>query len=234
MEKKTKVIALLPMKGNSERVPNKNLKLFNGKPLYQWTLSQLQNSRYIDEIIINTDSPKIENSIADLNLENVIIHHRPDVLKGDSVSMNKIILHDLENSNADIYIQTHTTNPLLKSDSIDSLIEEMFSLVNDNKPYYDSIFSVNKLQSRFYNSSNQAINHNPDDLIPTQDLDPVYEENSCIYIFTKESFYNSNNKRIGANPKMMSINPLESLDIDTIEDFIIAQAIHKLKLNHEI
>lgn len=220
---KPKVIALLPMKGNSERVPKKNLKNFNGTPLYQIILNKLLESKIIDEVIVNTDCPNITESIQLKYKEQVLVRDRPDSIRGDFVSMNKIIEDDLNNSNGEIYIQTHSTNPLLEVSSIDRALREMIEIGASN----DSIFSVTKIQTRFYDINGKAINHNPQELVRTQDLPPIFEENSCFYIFTKNSFKQSGGKRIGLRPLMFEIDKIEAIDIDNIEDFIIAEAVHK-------
>jgi len=220
---KPKVIALLPMKGNSERVPKKNLKNFNGTPLYQIILNKLLESKIIDEVIVNTDCPNITESIQSKYKEQVLVRNRPDSIRGDFVSMNKIIENDLDNSDGEIYIQTHSTNPLLDVISIDRALNKMLEISTSN----DSIFSVTKIQARFYDINGKAINHNPQELVRTQDLHPIYEENSCFYIFTKNSFKQSGGKRIGLKPLMFEVDKIEAIDIDNIEDFIIAEAVHK-------
>ena len=220
-----KIVALLPMKGNSERVPNKNLKLFNGKPLFHTIIDKLITSKHINKVIINTDSDLIAESAINTFQDFVSIHKRPKSIQGDFVSMNKIIEYDLNNSDSDIYIQTHSTSPLLSAKSLDSAIEKMRSKTTD----FDSIFSVTKIQTRFYDKNGNPFNHDPRELLRTQDLEPLFEENSGFYIFTKESFKNAGNKRIGLRPLMFEIDKIEAIDIDETPDFIIAEIIHKLK-----
>ena len=220
-----KVTLLLPMKGNSERVPNKNLKLFNGKPLFHAIIDELITSKYINKVIINTDSDLIAESAINTYQDFVSIHKRPKNIQGDFVSMNKIIEYDLNNSDSDIYIQTHSTSPLLTIKSLDAAIDKMISKSKD----FDSIFSVTKIQTRFYDKNGNPFNHDPKELLRTQDLDPLFEENSGFYIFTKESFKNADNKRIGLRPLMFEIDKIEAIDIDETPDFIIAEIIHKLK-----
>ena len=144
------------------------------------------------------------------------------------MSMNTIIEYDLKNSDGDIYFQTHSTNPLLEVNTIDVALEKMQEILNTNNGY-DSIFSVTRLQTRLYNEDGKALNHDPKKLIRTQDLTPVYEENSNFYIFTRESFKNAGNKRIGTKPFMYEINKIEAVDIDENEDFIIAETLFKLQ-----
>ena len=227
-----KVIALLPMKGDSERVPNKNLKNFNGKPLYHRVLNTLLECDLIDQIIINTDGVKIKQDVQlNFNLDKVIINDRPETIQGNFVSMNKIIAYDLNHSNAEIYLQTHSTNPLLTKQSIATGLKTYNQFLNENKA--DSLFSVTKIQSRFYYKDITPVNHNPKELLRTQDLPPIYEENSCFYFFNKKSFKDSGDKRIGLLPKMFTINSVEAIDIDTVEDFLIAEAIFKIKNNND-
>lgn len=221
-----KIVALLPMKGNSERVPNKNLKDFFGKPLYHRVLNSLLQSKYIDEVVIDTDSDRIKKDVEENFKNRVVIIERPKSIVGDFVSMNKVIEYDMSQIEADIYLQTHSTNPLLKTSSIDEALEKMIGFLENKK--HDSIFSVTKIQTRLYNEDGSPLNHNPKELIRTQDLPPLFEENSNFFIFTKTSFEDSNKKRIGKNPCMFAIDKVQAIDIDEPEDFDIAEAIFKL------
>lgn len=217
-----KIVALVPMKGNSERVPNKNLKDFNGRPLYHLIVKTLQNSKFISEIAINTDSDRIASDV-EINFPSVKIIERPVELQGDYVSMNKIIKHDMDMIEADFYLQTHSTNPLLKTSTIDAAIEKF--LVSNAS--FDSIFSVTKVQTRFYDKNGKAYNHNPEELIRTQDLEPLFEENSNFFLFSKKSFLEAGDKRIGQKAMMFEMDKMEALDIDEPQDFEIAMAIEK-------
>jgi len=219
-----KIVALLPMKGNSERIPNKNLKIFQGKPLYHIIMETLLKSKYISKIIINTDSVRIKNDVKNSFQNKVLIIDRPKEIQGDFISMNEIIRYDIDSIQADIYIQTHSTNPLLKISTIDKAIEKMIN--RNNK--FDSIFSVTKLQTRLYDKNGKPFNHNPNKLIRTQDLPPLFEENSNFYIFTKQSFNKANNNRIGLNPLLYVMDKNEAIDIDELSDFIIAEAIYSV------
>lgn len=217
-----KVIALVPMKGHSERVPNKNIRDFGGQPLFYKILETLEKSRYIQDIYIDTDSAIIEK----LAIEkfNVKIIKRSKELVGDFVSMNDIIKYDLDKIKFPHYIQTHSTNPLITVETVDKAIEFYFN----NLSKFDSLFTVTKLQSRFYDENQKPINHNPDILIRTQDLPPVYEENSNMYIFSEESFL-KNKQRIGKKPYMFEMERTEAIDIDEELDFIIANKLYEMK-----
>ena len=171
-----KVIALVPMKGHSERIPKKNLKLLNGIPLYHFIVNSLQNSQAINKIYINTDCPDIAKDVQN-NFPNIQIIQRPKDLIGDYVSMNKIIAYDLSQIEGEHFLQTHSTNPLITSRTIDQAIDIYFKNI-DNR---DSLFSVTPHHSRFFSPDLSPINHDPNKLGRTQDINPIYEENSNIY-----------------------------------------------------
>ena len=216
---KKKVVALLPMKANSQRVKGKNFKNFNGKPLFKWVLDTLLSIDCISKVVINTDARNIIMNNGIIENNKIIIRDRPTEICGDSVSMNRIIKNDIDNIEADAYLMTHTTNPLIQKETIEKAIT---SYNNKLELGYDSLFSVNKIQTRFYDINCKPINHDLNNLIQTQDLEPWFEENSNLYIFSKNSF-NLTNNRIGKNPHMFISDPLESYDIDEPSDWELAE-----------
>ena len=217
--KKQKIVALLPMKANSERVKGKNFKEFNGKPLFRWTLDTLLAIKEIDQVIINTDARETlaENGL--FETDRIMIRDRKTEICGDMVSMNLIIEDDVNNINADIYLMTHTTNPLMTATTVGGALESFQTQKNSGDA--DSLFTVDKIQARFYREDCSAVNHDPDNLLRTQDLEPWFEENSNLYIFTKEAF-DKTNARIGENPMMYETSKFESIDIDTQNDWDFA------------
>jgi CMP-N-acetylneuraminic acid synthetase len=132
------------------------------------------------------------------------------------VSMNLVIEDDVLNVDSDIYLMTHTTNPLLSKASVKKAITQFKVELKSGSA--DSLFTVNKVQERFYDSSSHPINHDPNNLLRTQDLEPWYQENSNMYLFTKKSFL-KNNARIGSKPIMLETDYYESTDIDTPDDW---------------
>ena len=217
--KKQKIVALLPMKANSERVKGKNFREFNGKPLFRWTLDTLLAIKEIDQVIINTDAREIlaENGLVET--DRIVIRDRKKEICGDMVSMNLIIEDDVNNVDADIYLMTHTTNPLMTADTVGGALESFQAQKNSGD--VDSLFTVDKIQTRFYREDCSAVNHDPDNLLRTQDLEPWFEENSNLYIFTKEAFAKTN-ARIGKKPMMFETPKFESIDIDTPDDWDFA------------
>ena len=209
------VKALVPMKGHSERVPGKNIRPLAGRPCFHWIVEALLNSLYVDEVIINTDSDIISSNAIE-NFDVTIIN-RPMHLCGDMVSMAPLTEYDLSQTNGIHYLQTHSTNPLLTTETINKAIECYFDMES-----HDSLFTVTEVKTRFYWADGSAINHDPEHLIRTQDLPPIYEENSCIYLFSR-SMFEKRGHRLGENPKMFPIDRMEAVDIDDEEDFLLAE-----------
>lgn len=220
-----KIIALLPMKGHSERVPNKNMRLFLGKPLYHRVAAVLEACGCIESIVINTDSALIAED-AQKHFSKVKIVDRPENLHGDFVPMNDIIEYDLGMTDGAHYLQTHSTNPLLLGATVEAAVKQYF----ESLPDYDSLFTVTRLQTRLYWKSGQAVNHNPEELLRTQDLPPVFEENSNLFLFSKTSFTAAGNKRIGLKPSMFPMDKLEAVDIDEEIDFRLAEILYSMRM----
>jgi CMP-N-acetylneuraminic acid synthetase len=217
-----RIVALLPMKANSERVKGKNFRDFGGKPLFKWVLDTLLSVAEIDLIVINTDARHILAEYGLIDNERILIRDRNEEICGDLISMNLIIKDDIKNIDSDIYLMTHTTNPFLSRHSVQAAIEKFQTTVKAGVA--DSLFTVNKVQDRFYDVDVQPINHDPANLIRTQDLDPWYQENSNLYLFSKDSFYKTD-ARIGANPTMLVTAPYESTDIDTPDDWELGEVM---------
>ena len=218
-----KLIALVPMRHNSQRVQGKNYRLLAGKPLYQHIIETLLAVPEIQEIVVDTDSVPVLNGLRE-NFPQVKVINRPEHLRADDIPMNEILIHDTGEYPADFYLQTHSTNPLLKSETISRAIRAF----NENYPKLDSLFSVTRWQTRFYDKQGNAVNHNPRELIQTQDLPPMYEENSCIYIFTRENLI-AKRHRISDHPLMFEIPRLEAVDIDEESDFQIADILMRMQ-----
>ena len=224
---KPTIIALVPMRHHSQRVPRKNYRLFNGKPLFYWILTTLLRCPSLDAIYIDTDSPVIKKKAKELS-DRIFIIDRPARLRGDKVAMNDILLYDVSQVKADYYLQTHSTNPLLKKEAVERAIREFL-----RSRACDSLFSVTRFQKRLWTKNGRALNHNPGRLEQTQDLPPLFEENSCLYIFSKENIRKRKN-RIGQRPLMFEISKDEAFDIDEEIDFTIAETLSKWERRKKI
>jgi CMP-N-acetylneuraminic acid synthetase len=213
------LIALLPMRHHSQRVPGKNYRPLAGKPLFHHVLETLLGCPEIDRVVVDTDSVPI---ISDLerNYARAAVLVRPRRLCGDTVSMNDILLYDTERFPARLYLQTHATNPLLGRETIRRALR-VFRAAQGER---DSLFSVTRRQIRIWDAAGRPLNHDPQLLIQTQDLPPFYEENSCLYLFTRENLA-ARGTRIGERPLMFEIEGREAWDIDTELDFQVAEGL---------
>jgi CMP-N-acetylneuraminic acid synthetase len=214
-----KIVALVPMRHHSQRVPQKNYRLLAGKPLYHHILDQLVLCPEIDEIIVDTDSAVIIEGIQQ-KYPGITILERPQHLRADDISMNEVLLYDTGQVQADLYLQTHSTNPLLKTETISDAIQTLTRLM----PEYDSLFSATPLKTRLWDQLTRPLNHNPDILLQTQNLPPVFEENSCMYIFSREILQQRRN-RLGYRPYLYAMDSAESWDIDEELDFLVVDVL---------
>jgi len=219
-----KLVALVPMRHHSQRVPGKNYRPLAGKPLFHYIIETLLAVPEVETVMVDTDSEPVMDGLRRF-FPTVKLIQRPEHLRADDVPMNDILLHDTAQVNADLYLQTHSTNPLLKPETVSCAIQSLFT----NYQKYDSLFSVTRLQTRLYFQDGRAINHDPSVLIQTQDLPPVYEENSCLYLFTRENLARKHH-RIGDKPLMFEINTAEAWDIDEELDFELTDFLIKRKL----
>jgi CMP-N-acetylneuraminic acid synthetase len=209
------VVALVPMRHHSQRVPGKNYRPLAGKPLFHHIVTSLLECPEIGQVVVDTDSPPVMEGLRQF-FPSVRVIERPAELRADTIPMNEILLYDTLQVPADTYLQTHSTNPLLRAETISRAIRTF----QENTPAYDSLFSVTRLQSRLWDKDGRPLNHDPAVLLQTQDLPPVYEENSCLYIFTPENLAKRRN-RLGGRPLMFPIEAAEAWDIDEELDFAI-------------
>jgi CMP-N-acetylneuraminic acid synthetase len=216
------VVALLPMKAHSARVSGKNFRLFHGKPLFRWILDSLLSLPELDLVVINTDAREILASHGLVDTDRVLIRDRKSEICGDFVSMNLVLADDIAHVEADYYLMTHTTNPLLSARTIHSAVQAFQERLDRGE--VDSLFTVNRFQTRFYRADGSAVNHDPQNLLRTQDLEPWYEENSNLYIFTRDSFAQTQ-ARIGTKPMMFETPRMESADIDDQEGWDMAEML---------
>lgn len=212
------------MRHHSQRVPGKNYRPLAGKPLYQHIIETLLAVPEITTIMVDTDSHPVMEGLR-ANFPQVKIIQRPEALRAPEIPMNEILAHDTAQVEADFYLQTHSTNPLLRAETLSAAIQKFLAVY----PAFDSLFSVTRWQTRLYDQLTRPINHNPAILLQTQDLPPVYEENSCFYLFTRPNLLARRN-RMGERPLMFEIPRLEAVDIDEEADFEIADLLMRRRL----
>ncbi len=227
MEFKMKIAAFVPMRHHSVRVPMKNYRLLAGKPLYRHIIETLLLVPEISVVAVDTDSPVVMEGLRS-SFPQVQIIERAAHLTADTVPMNEILMYDTNQVEADFYLQTHSTNPLLKPETVSRAVRTFL----ENYPSYDSLFSVTRVQTRLWDALARPVNHNPAILLRTQDLPPLFEENSCLYLFNRQTL-EQHRTRIGERPYMFEIEKTEAQDIDEEADFLIADLLLADRLKSE-
>lgn len=213
----TRLTAFIPLKGHSARVSGKNLRPFDGAPLFHTIVRTLGEAQSVDGIYIDTDSDEIAASAAAFDSVTVLRRHRE--LEGDDVSVNLLIGAFLERVDAEHVIQTHATNPLLTAATIDRAAARYFG-----DESITSLFGVTRYQARFFTPDMVPVNHDPAELLPTQDLEPLLMENSNFYVFERAAF-EENRRRITDRTATIEVDPLEAIDIDEERDFRMAELL---------
>ena len=219
------VTALVPMKGHSERVPGKNIRDLCGKPLLFWTLDALHKARRVSRVVVDTDDDTIAELVAELHPQTTILR-RPDHLLGGHITGNPLTEWEMTQVEGEHFLQTHVTNPLITPATIDAAVDKYFAALEVS---HDSLFSVTEHHFRLFDAAGRPLNHNPAELIRSQDLDPIYEDNSCLYVFSRTSF-TRNGGRVGRCPQMFPMSKVEAVDIDYEDDFTIAEALMARRL----
>ena len=215
-----RTVAVVPIKLNSRRLPNKNIRRFtDGKPLCFYAVSTLLQTEGIDEVYVYCSSEYIKKFIP----TGVKYLKRPTALDQDETTMNEVLKQFAKMVEADIYVLVHVTAPFISCGSIKKGVDAIKS------GQYDSAFSVKKIQDFFW-ENNQPQNYKLDSIPRTQDLPVVYQETSGFYAFKQEVLLKAG-RRIGDKALMIEVGEIEAIDIDEEEDFMIADAINYFRNN---
>ncbi len=211
-----KIVAMVPIKLNSERVKGKNLRSFyDGTPLIQFILNALMKSRKIEEVFVYCSDPKI----CEYLIDGVKFLRRPTFLDLNTSNCNDIIREFIKEVDADHYVVSHATAPFTKPETIDKCIDSVISAE------FDSAFTVTRIQN-FLWKDGHPLNFDLNRFPRTQELSPIYMETSGVFVFSK-SVFEKYDRRVGINPCLVETSLIESFDIDTEDDLKIAQAIYK-------
>ena len=217
-----KVVALIPIKLSSTRIPGKNIKPFyDGTPLMSFIQRACLQSEKIDDVYVYCSDDAVKPYV----LPGVTYLKRPTFLDGDNINANDFIREFMKEVDADIYVNAHTTSPFAKSETIDECVDKVSS------GEYDSAFCAEAIKT-FMWENGKPLNFDPSNFPRTQDLPLIYGETSIAYVFTKESFL-KHNRRLGSKPYVKEVSRIEAIDIDYPEDFAIANAIYKEMIKNE-
>ena len=212
-----RVTAIVPMRHSSERVNGKNYRDLGGNRYFgiSSTPSRGDNGR---RVVIDTDSPTIRDYVEE-HLPEVVVLERPEHLRAGEIPMNTVLANSIAQLDGDIFLQTHSTNPFVTAETIDAAVSTFHA------EGVDSLFTATPEHARYWWDAERPVNHDPAVLLRTQDLPPLFLENSCIYIFKRQAFLDEGN-RLTKHRALFPMSSLEALDIDTEEDWGLAAALY--------
>lgn len=213
-----KIVAIMPIKLTNERCPGKNTKLLGSKPLLQHELDNLKRTGLCDSINVFCSSEEVVRYLP----EGVAFVKRPEYLDLPTSNFTQIFTHFMEKEDADLYVYAHATAPFVTVDTMRSCIEAVKS------GEYDSAFCAVKLQDYLWQDG-EPLNFDAANLPRTQDLKPIFQETSGVYVFTKEVFQKYH-RRVGKKPFIKEVSFKEAIDIDYPEDFDLAEALVDINL----
>jgi CMP-N-acetylneuraminic acid synthetase len=216
-----KVTAIIPAKGTSQRIENKNLYKVNGKTLVEMACEKVLQCKSIDEVYIDTESEKVLLNVEHLFKEGLKLIKRPKELANNDIGANEMLVYGLHSaSDCDLILQTFSTSPLITSKTIDQCVTKFLSRGN----IHDSFFTVNKMQEYLWDLENGPINFDIGELPNSFELDPIYVETHGLYgIYTEKLL--KLKTRVGENPMLIPISKIESFDIDDMEDLEIVETL---------
>ncbi len=206
-----KIVAVMPIKLNNERLPGKNTKLLGNKPLLQYELNTLLQIKEISEIIVYCSNKEIVTYLP----EGVRFVERPEYLDLPTANFTQIFETFMSAYDADIYIYAHATAPFIKESTVRKCIDAVL------KDEYDSAFCAEKIQDYLWKNG-EPLNFDAENLPRSQDLEVMYRETSGVYVLKKEVFQKYK-RRIGKKPFICEVDAKERIDINTYNDFLLAE-----------
>ena len=213
-----KIVAIMPIKLNNERLPGKNTKILGNKPLIQYELDNLVQIDELDSVNVYCSDEKICEYIP----RGVNFLKRPKELDLPTSNFTQIFSSFMEEVDADIYVFAHATAPFIKLETMKECIDAV------KTGNYDSAFCAVKIQDYLWQDG-QPLNFDASNLPRSQDLKPIFRETSGVYVFKKEVFINYK-RRIGKRPYVKEVNFKESIDINNPEDFKLAEIFVNIKM----
>lgn len=209
-----RIVAVMPIKLNNERLPGKNIKMLGGKPLLQHELQSIIDTGLVKDINVFCSDSEIEKYL----LKEVTYIKRPEYLDSPDANFTQIMSEFMIKKEADIYVYLHATAPFVTKKTMEECINAV--LLGG----HDSSFCAVKIQD-FLWKNGIPLNFDACNLPRSQDLDVVFRETSGVYVFRKEVFQKYH-RRIGMNPYIKEVSFKESIDINTAEDFRLAEKLY--------
>lgn len=212
------ITAIMPIKLINERCPGKNTRLLGNKPLLQYELDNLKKTGLCDSINVFCS----DEAVVPFLSSDVCFVKRPEWLDLPTSNFTQIFECFMNSNDADIYVYAHATAPFITVETMTQCIEAVKS------GQYDSAFCAVKMQDYLWQDG-EPLNFDASNIPRTQDLKPIYQETSGVYVFTK-SVFESYRRRIGVKPFIKEVSFKEAVDIDNPEDFALAEALLNIEI----
>jgi N-acylneuraminate cytidylyltransferase len=214
-----KAACFIPIKAISERVPGKNFRILNGKKLYQYIYEHVKEADVFDDIYIDTNSKEVADDAEQIGFK--VIDRKPELAQ-NTANGNDLLIHHFEQyPDYDYYFQLFATAPYMQPQTIRACYNRLIM-----SEEFDSCFTATENHS-FYWMLNNPINYRPGILPRSQDMVPVIEETTGLYGISSDALKHYH-CRIGRKPYIYIVNKFEAVDINTEEDFKIAEYIGKV------
>lgn len=215
------IVAFVPLKLQSQRVPGKNLRPLNGKPLWHWIIRTLLEVKGLSEIYVFASEAWFDK-VRDFGHPAIRHVHRPSGLDEDGVLGSELYKAFAEKVPSRYYLLAHATSPFLKSRTVDECVERVL------RGPYDSALTAVRHQTFVRDSAGAPLNFTPNNMPPTQNLPPIYSDTSSLYLFSESHL--KSGRRTGSAPFLKEVGLIEGLDIDSESDFSLAEELSQLRL----
>ena len=215
----TSITALLPIREKFDfYAPDRNFRVFDGRPIYQVMIDKLMAVSQIDRIVINTDAQEVKDFCS--SNSRITIIDRPEELRGDDVPSDKITAYDLEKVSGEHFIEVQSFNPLLTKYSIEAVIHQYFQFiidVNAEESYFDSIFSMQRHEMRSYDLDKREL---------MDEYPFVIFENRILHVFNRKNFLSQGNHKVGKMAMMFEVKEVENTLVDSDTNYELVKLVH--------
>jgi len=227
MKKLGRVVGHIPARGGSKRVPIKNLRIINGKPLLQYAVESAIESNALDEVVVNTDNIDIACLAKSLGVN---VYMRAPELASDTATGDDFNYDFILHSSADTLVMVSPVCPLLEPSDIRDALSS-YSLDNN----VDTLISVHSTQMQVFHEDSPVNISLGGKLAPTQQNTQVQILNWAVTIWDTrlylQRYSEGDDAYIGRNRNLFSIDPLKSIKISTEKDFQMAELLLRVRSN---
>ena len=231
-----KFIALIPLRGGSKGIPNKNIKMIAGKPLCAWVIESAVGAESIEQVYVSTESAEIKRVVNEINQQfqddkakknKLKIIDRPEALASDTASTEVVMLHFMENIEFDVLLTIQATSPMLSSDDLEQAIKQF------KQQNLDSMLTAVEIKRFFWDYDAHAVNYDPCNRPRRQDFDGCLMENGAFYITTRE-LLKKENCRLGGNIGIYTMSDEAAVELDSPLDWSVMETILSKDKNFKI